>query len=180
MSLGKVILMELRYKNHETGEITPFRLTSAPFDVNYNGYLWTAAGDLLNIGDHESNYELITDNVEIRLSGVNTAYQPIIDQNGFRNAPVDIWLANLPDNSNNITAAIFYHRGFAGTPVTEFDETSGTISIIFETQSIFKSLDRNSNLMTTSLAHHQSLHTGDTFFKYTADTGIGEETWRDE
>ena len=179
MSIETVILMELRYKNHSTNTVTPFRLTSAPFDVTYNGHTWTAAGDLLSIGSHESNYELITSGVEIRLSGVNTAYQPIIEQNGFRNAPVDILLTKLPTNSNAATSAIYYHRGFAGTPVTEFDESSGSISIIFETQSIFKSLDRTNKLMTTSVSHHQSLHTGDTFFQYTADTGIGEETWRD-
>lgn len=179
MALETVILIELRYKNHETNEVTVFRVTSAPFDISYNGYNWTAAGDLISIGNHESNYELITEGLSVTLSGINSAYQSIIDQNGFRNAPIDIYLANVPDNTNVASSAIFYHRGYCGTPVTEFDETSGSISIIFDTQSVFKSLDRNSQLMTTSLSHHQSLHSGDDFFQYTADTGIGEETWKD-
>lgn len=179
MSLDTVILLELRYKNHETNEVTPFRLTSAPFDVTYGGYTWTAAGDLLSIGDQESNYELITEGLDITISGINQAYQSIIEQNGFRNAPVDIWIASVGENTNVVSAAKYYHRGFAGTPVTEFNESTGTISIVFETQSAFKSLDRNSQLMTTSISHHQALHTGDTFFRYVADTSLGEETWKD-
>lgn len=179
MSLNTVILLELRYKNNTDGSTIPFRLTSAPFDVTYSGYTWSAAGDLLKIGKLEANYELITEGLEITLSGVNTAYQALIDQHGFRNAPVDIWLASLDDDANTVAAAKYYHRGFAGTPVTEYDEETGTISVVFETQSAFKSLDRNSQLMTTSLAHHRSLHTNDNFFLYVADTGIGEETWKD-
>ena len=179
MALETVILLELKYKDHSTNTVTPFRLTSAPFDVTYSGYTWTAAGDLLKLGQQETNYELITDGIEIVLSGVNAAYQSIIEQHGFRNAPVDIWTASLESTGNAVTAAKYYHRGFAGSPVTEFDEGSGTISVIFETQSAFRSLDRNSQLMTTSLAHHQSLHTGDLFFQYGADTGLEEETWID-
>ncbi|HHF2952154.1 TPA: hypothetical protein ACPJ0E_001755 [Vibrio diabolicus] len=179
MSQQQILLVELRYKDHSNGEITPVRLTSAPFDVEHAGVTWSAAGDLLSIGKTESTYELITDGLEITLSGINQAYQAIIECHGFRNAPVDVLLATLPENTNVVSSAKYYHRGFAMTPVTEFDESTGSITVAFETQSAFKNLELNNQLMTTSLAHHQSLHPNDKFFQYTADTSLGEENWRD-
>lgn len=175
----KIVLMLIKYKDFDTQEVTEVRFTNAPHNVTYSGAEWIAAGDLLQIGDHESNYELVTSGLEIQLSGLNRAIQPIIDKHGFRNAPVDILLADLPANSEQVSAASYYHRGFASTPVTEFDESSGTITILFETDSVFKSVDKNSHLMTTSVAHHQALHAGDRFFEYTADIGLGEEVWKD-
>lgn len=175
-----IILLELRYKDHTDGSEIPVRLTNAPFDVEHAGVSWAAAGDLLAIGDHESNYELITEGLEITLSGVNQVYQPIIDNHGFRNAPVDVLLATLPDNTNVVSSAKYYHRGFALTPVTEYDDSSSSITIAFETQSAFRDLELNSHLMTTSLAHHQALHPGDMFFQYTADASFGEEVWKED
>lgn len=174
-----VILILIKYKDHSTGEVSHVRFTNAPFDVQYMDASWKAAGDLLSIGKHESNYELITEGLEIQLSGINRALQPIIDTKGFRSAPVDVLLATLPEDSDEVTSAVYYHRGFALTPVTEFNESTGTITVAFETESAFKSLDRSSHLMTTSLAHHQSLHPTDMFFQYVTDIGLSEETWKD-
>lgn len=179
MSQQQILLLELRYKDHTTGEVIPVRLTSAPHAVRHAGVTWTAAGDLLEVGDTESTYELITDGLEIKLSGINKAYQAVIDRQGFRYAPVDVLLATLPQGSDEVSSAKYYHRGFALTPVTEFDETTGSITVLFETQSAFRDLDRKSHLMTTSLAHHQALHPNDMFFQYTADTSFGDENWRD-
>jgi hypothetical protein len=174
-----VILMRIDYKDHVTQEVTQVRFTNAPFDVEYMDLTWQAAGDLLSIGRHETNYEIVTEGVEIKLSGINSSYRSVIDRHGFRFAPVDIFLATLEEDSNQVTAASYYHRGFALSPLTELDEASGTITVVFETQSAFKSLERNSHLMTTSIAHHQSLHPADRFFEYVADAGLGEETWKD-
>ncbi|EGR0690385.1 hypothetical protein E2K20_06000 [Vibrio parahaemolyticus] len=179
MASTQILLLELRYKDQSTGEVTPVRLTNAPFDVQHGGVTWSAAGDLLEIGETESSYELITEGVEITLSGVNPVYRVILEQEGFRNAPVDILLATLPDGTDTVSSAKYYHRGFAQTPVTEFDEASSSISVKFETESAFKSLDKTRFLMSTSLAHHQALHAGDMFFQYTADTSFGDENWKD-
>lgn len=180
MAVNAIILFQIQFKNFSTGVVTPVRLTTAAHDVEYpSGTTWVAAGDLLSVGELESTYELITEGIEVNMSGINSAYQSIIDQNGFRNAPVDVWLASLSESSNIVNSAIYYHRGFSGNPVTDIDETSGTISVSFETESAFKSLDRNSQLMSNSIAHHQSLHTGDMFYQYVADSGLGEEVWRD-
>lgn len=174
-----IILMLLKYKDQATQEVTEVRFSNAPFDVVYQGSTWHAAGSLLSISKHESNYELVTEGLEITLSGLDNSLRSIIDRQGFRYAPVDILLGTLPDGSDEVSAATYYHRGFALTPVTEFDESSGTITVSFETQSAFKDLDKHSTLMTTSLAHHSSLHPNDKFFQYVADTSQGEETWKD-
>lgn len=173
-----VVLLHMKYKDHSTGDITDVRFTNAPFDVKWNGAVWVAAGDLLKIGDQEVNYELVTEGVEITLSGLNKSLQPVIDQHGFRRAPVDILIGTLPDNTDEILAASYWHRGYALTPVTEHDESTDSITVAFETETAFRNLSRNSHLMTTSLAHHQALHPNDMFFEYTADIGLGEETWK--
>ncbi|MCV5216305.1 hypothetical protein OFC53_34280, partial [Escherichia coli] len=84
--------------------------------------------------------------LEITLSGINQAYQAIIERHGFRNAPIDVLLATLPENTNVVSSAKYYHRGFAMTPVTEFDESTGSITVAFETQSAFKNLELNNQL----------------------------------
>ncbi len=173
-----VVLTRLKYKDHDIGDVTEVRFTNAPFDVIYDNKTWIAAGDLLRIGNQESSYELVTEGVLITLSGLNASLQPIIDRHGFRKAPVDILLGTLPDNTNVISAASYWHRGFALTPVTEFDESGETITVAFETESVFKDLSRTANLMSSSLAHHQALHPNDMFFQYTADVGLGEEAWK--
>jgi len=184
MAISKVVLVEMRLQDHANDAETPVRFTNAPFNVNYNGYDFIAAGELLGIGESEKSYELINDSVRLTLSGVNPQWRSIIDREGFRGAPIDIWLGQLDEGTNEVSTAQFYHRGFAGTPVTEFDEESGTITVQQETTSVFKNLNRNNRMMTTSLAHHQALHpevlsTGniDKFFEYTADATTGQETW---
>jgi len=174
-----ILLVEIRYTDKETQVITPIRLTSAPFNVQHADVEWVAAGDLLSIGDYESNYELITDGIEIQLSGVNGAYQSIIETHGFRNAPVDVLIATLDEASNIVSSATYYHRGFAMSPMTEYNDADGTITVAFETESAFKNLKRTNRLMTTSIAHHQALHPKDMFFQYTADSALGEETWKE-
>ena len=191
MAVESIILLEIRLTDNtdpNAPSINPVRFTNAPFDVidnNDQNITYLAAGDLLGIGDFENTYELITDGLEISLSGVNPAYQSIINLNGFNDAPIDIWLAQISPDTNQIINKVFYHRGFAGTPVTEHNETDGTIIISMQTRSAFKSLGRASLLMTTSVAHHQALtadntgtYSSDLFYQYSADVGLGDEIWK--
>ncbi len=186
MSLIDVVMVEITIKNFDVEPPVPtsVRLTNAPFDVEMGGEMFIAAGDLLGVGDFNRSYELIVDGLDITLSGVNAAYQNLVNSGGFKRAPIDIWLAQVPEGSNVVQSAVYYHRGFMGTPMTEHDETNGSITVSSRTESAFKSLDRVATLMTNSLAHHQSLTNDpngvrpkDLFFQYTASTGFGEEQW---
>ncbi len=186
MSLINVVLVEITIKDYtvEPPLPTSVRLTNAPFDVEMNGETFVAAGDLLGIGEFNRTYELIVDGLDISLSGVNAAYQNLVNSGGFKRAPIDIWLAQVPEGTNEVQSAVYYHRGFMGTPMTEHDESTGSITVSSRTESAFKSLDRVATLMTNSLAHHQALTNDptevrpkDLFFQYTASTGFGEEQW---
>lgn len=174
----KCIMLSITVKTSDT-ENTVIRLCSAPFNVEYSGYTWYAAGDLLDIGEIEQSYELITEGIRIQQSGINPEYREFVEKQTFRNAPIDVLLGDIEENSNRISSAIYYHRGFGTTPVTEIDSESGTITIAIETESAFRSLDRKSIMMTTSLAHHQSHHQDDMFFQYVANTDLKEEVWKD-
>jgi hypothetical protein len=183
MTIENIMLVEMRLKDGVTD--TPVRFTNAPFDVTSDGVTFNAAGDLLGIGDFENTYELITDGLELTLSGVNPYYQTIVNNKGFDNAPIDIWNAQLSPESNVVISKVFYHRGFAGTPVTKHNESDDTITIALQTRSAFKSLSRSALLMTTSIAHHQALtadpaqvRPDDLFYQYSADVALGEETWK--
>lgn len=186
MTIQNIMIVEMRLRK-ENGDSQPLRFTNAPFNVTDEGgsVEFIAAGDLLGIGNFENTYELITDGLELKLSGVNPNYQAIINAKGFDNAPIDIWNAQLAPESNAIATKIFYHRGFAGTPVTQHNESDDTITIALQTRSAFKSLQRSAMLMTSSIAHHQALtadpsaiRPNDLFYQYSADIALGEETWK--
>ena len=185
MSNAKYILMELRLR----GIADPITFSNAPFDIEHDGKSYLATHDMLKIGDMEHNFELLNDGIDITLSGVNPQRRSVIEQQAFRGAAVDILTCDVTDNTSTATNVRYYHRGYAGTPVTEFDETSGTITVHQKTQSAFKNLDKSNILMKTSLASHQALHpdfldvaetTKDMFFQYTSDTlSFGVEQWSD-
>ena len=186
MSIINVVLIEVKILDFAVTPPAPLtvRFTNAPFDVTMAGNIFTAAGDLLGIGDFNRSYELLVDGLELSLSGVNVAYQAAVNSGGFKKAPIDIWLAQVSEGSNEVQSAVYYHRGYMGTPVTEHDETNGTITISARTESAFKSLDKIAAIMSNSLAHHQSLtndptgvRADDRFFQYTASSGFGEEQW---
>ena len=154
------------------------RLTNSPYDLRYDGNTYQASGDLLSISSSESTAELVSEGITINLSGVDPAYQSVINANGFLKAPVDIILATCPDNTNLIPAGtgIFYFRGYADTPQTKVDSENGSVIVSLETQSVLGDLDKIPNLLRTTLSSHQTRHAGDLFFEYCADAGT-EETW---
>lgn len=162
----------------------PVLLTNAPFDVEWAGNAFQATYDLLEIGDVESTYEVSTSGIEITLSGIDSTWADIIEGGGLLNAPVDVLRAEIPDdrNDNIATSAIYVHRGFSDTPVTKYDDKSGTITLSLETQAVFKDLDRIPNLMGCSMAEHQARHivngVPDEVFRYCAQSGFEEEQWR--
>lgn len=172
----KCILLELRL-NDGNGGYNAFRITSAPFDIIYNGSTFTATGELLDIDKLEESTELTTRGLTITLNGIDPSYRQEIESNGFIKAPIDILLANVPDGTNVPNVATFYHRGYADSPYVDTDLERGVMTLQVETKSIFTDIDRVADLMRCSMASHQSRHSGDRFFEYTADVDI-EEIWK--
>lgn len=170
-----IVLLILDLTNAPSGTI--IRLTNAPFDIEWDGNIYQATGDLLQIDGLDTTADLTTIGTTITLQGVDPSYQSVIDNNGFLKAPIDLLLATVPDNTNVVDNASYWHRGFCDTPATVVDYEEGTITIGVETQSIFQSLERTPDLMRTSQANHQAHHNGDRFFEYVADTPV-EEIWR--
>ncbi|CAH6913621.1 conserved hypothetical protein [Vibrio chagasii] len=164
------------------------RLTNAPFVLNYDGYDYQATGDLISIGEYETTYELTTQGVEVTLSGVDPSYLGIMNEQGaFLRAPIDIMIGSVPDGdyiqgANIVQSASYYHRGYADTPRTEFNEETGEVTLSFETQSAFGDLDRSPDLMGCNYANHSSRHVQnkvpDQFFKYSSNVSFGEEVWK--
>lgn len=170
------ILLELRL-NDGAGGTNAFRLTSAPFDITYDGSVFQATGDLLKIDALEEGVELTTRGLTVELNGIDPAYQAELDSNGFVRAPIDIMLADVPDGSNEASAVSFFHRGYTDSPMTNVDYQQGVMSIAVETTSIFTDLERVPDLLRCSMSSHQSRHAGDKFFEYTADVDL-EEIWK--
>lgn len=171
----QVVLLELDLTNAPSGSIV--RLTTAPFDVIWNGYTFQASGDLLQIDGLDTTADLTTIGTVVTLQGVDPSFQIEIENSGFLKAPIDLLIADIPEGTNIATTASYWHRGYCDTPATTVDYENETITIGVETQSIFQSLDRVPDLMRTSQSNHQAHHNGDRFFEYVADTPV-EETWR--
>lgn len=172
-----IVLLSLDLTNATAGNV--HRLTSNSFDVVYNGNNYSAVGDLLNFDDIENMAELTSIGTSISLNGIDPAYRIEIDNGGFLNAPIDISIAQLPDNTNVVpdNTAAYFHRGTCDTPNTEIDYASGTMSINIGTRSVFGSLDKIPDLCRTSQSSHKARHAGDDFFKYVASVAQ-EEVWK--
>jgi hypothetical protein len=173
-----IIIMDLDLTGAPAGRI--IRFTTAPHNVIYEGYEYTAYGDLLQISDIQETGEITSEGIEIQLSGVDVTYQSELDNNGFRDAPIDLRLAELPNTTNIIPdgTAIWYHRGIADTPRQSIDYRSGTITLVVETRTVLGDLDRIPDLTRCSQSQHGALHGGSLFFQYVASADINpEETW---
>lgn len=169
----QVILLEVNLK----AQSTIVRFTSCPFDIEYNGALFQAAGDMLSISDLDDTYEISTNGITVSLSGISSI-QNIINLDAFLNAPIDILLAEVPDGQNIASAATYFHRGYCDTPVQKVDLESGLIQIDIETQSVFKALDKKPEFMGCNYAAHSARHNGDLFMDSVANTTLGQETWK--
>lgn len=170
------VLLKLRL-NDGVGGSNAFCITSAPYDIVYDGDTFTATGDLLNIEELEEGSELTTRGLTITLNGVDPAYQAELQGNGFTRAPIDVLLATVPEGDNVPSSVSFFHRGYCDSPLTEVDYENGQMMVQVETTSIFTDLDRIPDLMRCSMASHQSRHPGDKFFEFTSDVDL-EEIWK--
>lgn len=171
----KCILVHLKVKDNVGGFID-YRLATSSFDINLNGQIFTATGDLLKISEDEETAEISKTGVTVEMSGLDPQFQADIDAGGYVRAPIDIYIANVPEGSNVVDTYTFHHRGYCDTPNTAIDYASGTMTIAIETTNIFTDIDRQPDLMRSSLASHSSRHSGDKFFEYIGN-GEGTDIW---
>lgn len=178
----KIILLELDLTAAPAG--TFHRLCTAQHDVTYGGYTWSGVGDLLSIDDIETTAEIASLGTTITLSGIDPAYRAEIDSNGFRKAPIVLYAADLPDNTNAAENAVIVHAGKCDTPISDVDYKSGIMTIAISTESIWGDLEKKPNLTRSSYATHSATHSydkngtyaPDQTFKFVASTSI-EEQW---
>jgi len=172
-----IVLISLDLTAASAGRV--HRICSAPFDIEYNGYEYTGAGDLIGIEDLDLSADLTTIGVTLTLSGIDPAYRSEIDSGGFKKAPIEVLLATVPEDTNIVpdNTAIYYHRGTCDTPNTVIDHDAGEMQIEISTESILGNLSKVPDLCRTSQASHTARHAGDDFFKYVASISQ-EEIWK--
>jgi len=170
-------LVELRL-NDGSGGFNIIRLATSPFDVILNTDVYIGSGDLLDISDTETTNEISKSGLTVALGGIDISYQAELDSDGFIRAPIDILIAEVPDNSNVVSTYTYYHRGYCDTPATKVDYKAGNITLSVETTNVFTDIDRKPDLLRCSVASHSSRHPGDKFFEFTADVDI-DEVWKD-
>ncbi|AGG58286.1 hypothetical protein VPDG_00125 [Vibrio phage henriette 12B8] len=179
-----IILLTLDLTAAPSGNV--HRLCTAPHDIIYGGYLYTAVGDLLSIDELETSADLNSVGTTITLSGIDPAYRREIDNNGFRNAPIELAIGYVNDNTNTIPngTAVIIHTGTCESPITDVNYESGEMTIGVSTNSIWGNLDKVPDLSRASYATHSSRHcydkdgnfSPDETFKYVASTA-NEEKW---
>ncbi len=178
----KLILVELDLTAATAGNF--HRVCSAAHDVIYDGNVYSAAGQLLQVDDLQNMIDMANIGTTVTLSGIDPAYRQEIDNNGFKRAPITIIAADLPDDTDEVVNAVIVHAGTCDTPVTEVDYGSDTITIGISTVSIWGELDKSPNLTRSSFATHSAIHcydengeySPDETFKYVASTS-SEEQW---
>lgn len=179
-----IILLSLDLTAATAG--TVHRLCTAPHDIVYESFTYSAVGDLLKIEDLETSADLNSVGTTITLSGIDPAYRTEIDQNGFRNAPIELSIGYVDDNTNVVPdgTAVVIHTGTCESPITDVDHESGEMTIGVSTNSIWGNLDKVPDLARSSYATHSSRHcydkdgnfVPDETFKYVASTS-NEEQW---
>lgn len=180
--MSNIILLKLDLTNAPSGNI--HRYCTAMHDVLYGGYLWKAVGNLLKIDDIEQTVEIATLGTTVTLSGIEIEYQNELDNNGFVNAPITIYSAELGDNTNVVNSVTILHSGRCNTPSTDIDYATNTITLAVATESIWGDLDKTPSLARCSFSSHSSQHrtdingamVPDETFKYVASTTT-EEKW---
>jgi len=111
------------------------------------------------------------------MSGLDPAFLAEIDSGAYLRAPVDVYIANVPDGTNTVASYSFFHRGYCDTPITGLDYTSNKLTVEIEAFNVFTDIDKTPSLMRSSLSSHASIHAGDKFFQYVADIAI-TEIWK--
>lgn len=169
-------LVQITLRDDASEGVVPLYFTTAPFDVSHDGHLYIASGEMLEIGDTETSYELSTEGMTITLSGIDIGFREQIDNLGFLKAPIDVINAQIPYDTNVPSAVSYHFRGFVDSPTTVMDETS--ISIQVECLPIMQDTTRSPEFTNTSHAQHRAKNPGDKFFIYVSDTSLVEETWK--
>lgn len=154
------------------------RLTDAPFDVEFDGHLYTAYGTLLSIDKLTTENTLSSKELGITLSGIELGFQESVNNHLFRRRSIIIRKAYVPDNSNQVTDQKIYWRGFTSTPETDLDYNGGHMALRVTCKSIFD-LDQTPNLMRSNNATHQFYHSGDKFFAYANQDMRDDVMWRE-
>ena len=179
-----IILLSLDLTAAPAGTI--HRLCTAAHDIVYESHTYIAVGDLLKIDDLETSADLNSVGTTITLSGIDPAYRREIDSNGFRNAPIELSIGYVQDNTNIIPdgSTVVIHTGTCESPITDVNHETGEMTIGVSTTSIWGNLDKVPDLSRASYATHSSRHcydkdgnfSPDQAFKYVA-SAANEEQW---
>ncbi|EDM66193.1 hypothetical protein PE36_00310 [Moritella sp. PE36] len=177
-----VLLLDLDLRKTDSGG-NPigfvYQITTAAFNVIYEGNEYMAVGDLLEIDDLSESADLSSIGTTITLSGINPSFRREIDNGSFLKSPIDLRIGEITPGTNIIPdgTAGYVHRGFCDTPNSEIDHSNGSLTIAVATESVFQSLTKTPDLCRTSQSSHEARHNGDKFFTYVASTAQ-EETWK--
>ncbi|MGL4843966.1 MAG: hypothetical protein ACRC2Y_05020 [Aeromonas veronii] len=160
-----------------TGEV--MRLCDGPHDVVYQGHTYQAFGTLLSIDKLSIENTLASKELSITLSGITLDFQESVNNNLFRRAPITVYKAFVPEGGNQVSQALTYWRGFAGTPETDLNYQDGYMALQLSCKSLFD-LDRSPSLMRSNNATHQAYHKGDRFFEYATQDNKDDVLWRQQ
>lgn len=181
MSDYAIVLVDLDLTKTNTGDDGKYvRLCTASHDVIYNGFTYTAVGDLLKIDKLDEEADLITKGTILTLNGIDPSYRAEIDRNAFKFAPIDILIGVLPEGSAEVSDAQYWHRGTCDSPNTVIDYSGEVEQLVIEvsTTSIFGNLNATPSLTRCSQSSHEATHNGDKIFSFVAASSLGEELWK--
>ncbi|MFQ2569798.1 hypothetical protein ACK3Z8_00870 [Aeromonas caviae] len=152
-------------------------LTDGPFDVVYDGRTYYAFGALLKIDAVSTENSLSNKTMKVTLSGIDEQFQKLVAETHFRNKPISIIKALVPDETNVVSEAEVYYRGITETPEISVDYNSGTFTTGVSCKSVYD-LSQKPHLSRANNATHQLFHPGDLFFQYANQSDRPDEMWR--
>lgn len=152
-------------------------LTDGPFDVVYDGRTYYAFGSVLKIDPVSIENSLSNKAMKITLSGLDTQFQKLIDDPRFRNKPISIMKAMVPDETNVVSEIEVYYRGITEVPEISIDYDNGSMVAGLGCKSVYD-LSQKPHLSRANNATHQLYHPGDMFFQFANQSDRPDEMWR--
>ncbi|WP_137923955.1 hypothetical protein [Cupriavidus sp. 2SB] len=114
---------------------SPLRVSSAAYDIVWNGYTWLGLGTLGSLEPIQEQAALEATGVRLTLTGVPTEMIAISLGEQYQGRPCQIWFAPLRDDMQLVVQPVRLFSGRMDTMDTEVGDTA-TISVSAESRMV--------------------------------------------
>jgi hypothetical protein len=149
------------------------RVTTAGYDVTWNGYTWTGVGLLGSVEAITEDTALQANGIKLGLSGVDTAIISIALQESYQGRAAKIWLAFVNDAGAIVADPLLIFVGRMDTMTVQDGETA---TVLLQLENDLAAWDRPRVRRFTD-ADQQAEYPGDLGMQFVTEVAQRTITW---